>query len=68
MKKPFLWGLLREVHRNENGAVSLETLLIVGAISLPILIFLINVGWPKIKAYFNRGLRDLETGSNQAQQ
>lgn len=52
--------LLRRVHNDEQGAVSLETILIIGAIALPILIFLIKVGWPKIKGYFNQGLQDLE--------
>ena len=52
--------LLRRVHNDEQGAVSLETILIIGAIALPILIFLIKVGWPRIKGYFNQGLQDLE--------
>lgn len=67
MKKPSLWSLLQKVHENEDGAVSLETILIIGAIALPVLIFLIKVGWPRIKTLFNEGLEDLETGSNQAQ-
>jgi hypothetical protein len=57
---PSLRGLLRQIHEDEQGAVSLETILIVGAIALPILIFLIKVGWPRIKSYFNQGLDDLE--------
>jgi len=68
MKIPSLWGLLRKVHADEEGAVSLETILIVGAIALPILIFLIKVGWPRVKGYFNQGLSDLEaerTGATQ---
>lgn len=56
-----LRGLLKQVHADERGAVSLETILIVGAIALPILIFLIKVGWPRVKAYFNQGLQDLES-------
>jgi hypothetical protein len=52
--------LLGRVHRDERGAVSLETILIIGAIALPILIFVIKFGWPKIKQYFNSGLSDLE--------
>jgi hypothetical protein len=67
MKKPSLWNLLRKVHENEEGSVSLETILIVGAIALPILIFLVNVGWPKIKGYFNKGVTDLQGYSDQAQ-
>jgi hypothetical protein len=64
MKKASLWSLLKKVHEDEEGSVSLETILIVGAIALPILIFLIVVAWPRIKGYFNRGLQDLETGSD----
>jgi len=63
-----LVALLRKVHEDEEGAVSLETILIIGAIALPILIFLIRVGWPTIKNYFNRGLQDLQAGADQAQQ
>lgn len=55
-----LRSLLRQIHEDERGAVSLETILIVGAIALPILIFLIKVGWPRVKDYFNQGLDDLE--------
>ena len=60
--------LLRRVHNDEQGAVSLETILIIGAIALPILIFLIKVGWPKIKGYFNQGLQDLEDERDNAVQ
>ena len=41
---------------------------VVGAIALPILIFLIKVGWPRVKAYFNQGLEDLEGERNNAVQ
>ncbi len=67
-KQTSLWSLLRRVHADERGAVSLETLLIIGVIALPILIFLIKVGWPRIKAYFNTGLTNLEAGQQAAQQ
>lgn len=60
--------LLREVHQSEDGAMSLETILIIGAIALPILIFLIKIGWPTIKSYFNKGLTDLTQSADQAQQ
>lgn len=66
MKKPSLWSLLRRVHHSEEGAVSLETILIIGAIALPILIFLIQVAWPRIKNYFIQGMTDLESGSGAA--
>ncbi len=58
--------LLRKVHRDERGAVSLETILIIGAIAIPILIFLIKFGWPRIRDYFNQGLDELEEGSGNA--
>ncbi len=51
--------LWKTIHRDQEGAVSLETILIIGAIALPVLIFLIKVGWPKIKDYFQRGLDEL---------
>ena len=68
MGKASLLSLLRQVHEDEDGAISLETILIIGAIALPILIFLIKVGWPRIKGYFEQGLTDLEEGSSQASQ
>jgi Flp pilus assembly pilin Flp len=67
MKKSSLWGLLRKVHDSEEGAVSIETILIIGAIALPILIFLITIAWPEIKTYFNKGITTLQTGSDAAQ-
>lgn len=67
MKEHGTFGsLLRQVHHDERGAVSLETILIIGAIALPILIFLIKVGWPRVKAYFQRGMDTLEEGSENA--
>ena len=41
--------LARRVHEDERGAVSLETILIIGAIALPILIFLLKWGWPRVR-------------------
>ena len=67
MTKPSYGNLLRKVHQSEEGSVSLETILIIGAIALPILIFLIKVGWPTIKSYFNQGLTDLNAGATAAQ-
>jgi Flp pilus assembly pilin Flp len=59
--------LLARVHRNERGAVSLETVMIVGAIAIPILIFLLKWGWPRIKEYFSTGMGNLESESDNAQ-
>ena len=67
MKKPLL-GILEEVHQDERGAVSLETVLIIGAIALPILIFLIKVGWPMVKTYFTTGMNNLQQDSDAASQ
>ena len=41
--------------------------MIIGAIALPILIFLIIIGWPKIKNYFNTGVTDLAIGLRRGQ-
>lgn len=66
MKKTTMLDILRKIHQDEGGAVSLETILIIGAIALPILIFLINVAWPRVKNYFNNNINTLETDSNNA--
>ena len=47
----FLW-LLKKVHEDEEGGVSIETVLIIAAIALPILIFVVKFAWPQIKQYF----------------
>jgi hypothetical protein len=65
-KKRSLRDVLREVHADQQGVVSLETILIIGAISLPILIFLIKVGWPTVKNYFISGLDELQQGASDA--
>lgn len=59
MKKR-LNNLLARVHNDEKGGVSLETVLIIGAIALPILIFLFLFAWPRVKDLFNDGMDDLE--------
>lgn len=60
MKDISLRNLLKRVHRDERGVVSLETVLIIGAIALPILIILIKFGWPIIWKYFKKGTQDLQ--------
>ena len=67
MKVLSLGEVLRKVHQDEDGSVSLETVLIIGAIALPILIFLINIAWPGIKAFFNKGVQDLQTDAGTAE-
>jgi hypothetical protein len=65
MKPTSLMGLLRKVHQSEDGAVSIETVLVIGMIALPILGWLVWKKWPQIKAYFDQGLGDLEQGGQQ---
>lgn len=60
------WSLLKKVHRDERGAVSIETVLIIAAIALPILIFLIKFGWPRIREWFLRMLGILESSGENA--
>lgn len=55
-----LVDLFRRLDRDEEGAVSIETILIIGAIALPILIFLIKIGWPRIQQYFATKVEELE--------
>ncbi len=61
-----VFNFLRRVHDDQDGVVSLETVLVIGAIALPILIFLIVKAWPTIRGYFNTGLQTLENGRNGA--
>lgn len=57
-----LWKLLKQVHEDKRGGVSIETILIIAAIAIPILIFIIKFGWPRIKTWFNEGMDELEGG------
>ena len=66
MGRFFLGDVLRRVHEDEGGAVTLETILIIGAIAIPILIFLLKIAWPAIQSYFNKGLNDLQTDPDTA--
>jgi len=68
MKQNSMLDLLRKIHEDENGAISLETVLIIGAIALPILIFLLKVGWPMVKQFFNQGVEDLQNNRDAATQ
>jgi Flp pilus assembly pilin Flp len=56
--------LMGKIHRDERGAVSLETILIIGVIAIPILIYIIKFGWPRIRNYFYKGMTDLEGQSD----
>lgn len=58
--------LARRVHRDERGAVSIETVLIIAAIAVPILIFILKFGWPRIKNFFDSGMNDLQGAADNA--
>jgi len=59
-----IWTRLRRtlarLHRDEAGGPSLETILILGAIAIPILIFFMKFGWPRVRNYFDTGLQNLQ--------
>jgi len=59
--------LTRIVRRDEEGAQSLETILIIGAIAIPVLIVILKWGWPRIKTYFEDGMNDLEVQTDNVQ-
>ena len=61
-----LWSLLKRVHSDNRGGVSIETILIIAAIAIPILIFIIKFGWPRIKTWFTEGMDELEGGMDDA--
>ena len=54
-------NLIKRLHQDDRGSVSIETILIIAAIAIPILIFILKFGWPKIKDFFDRGMTDLGT-------
>ena len=62
------WRTLQRLHADERGIVSLETILVVGAIALPILIVIIRYGWPMIWTYFTTGIKDLQSDADSAAQ
>jgi len=68
MKKARWFDLFKRLHEDQSGSVSLETILIIGAIALPVLLFLINFAWPRIRGYFLTNLKDLEDSGAGAQQ
>ena len=56
-------NLLKRIHQDERGAVSIETILVVAAIAVPVLIFVLKVGWPMIRdQIFHKGMEDLMGG------
>ncbi len=64
--RPSVGSLWSRVHHDQRGGVSIETILIIAAIAIPILIFIIKFGWPRIKTWFIRGMDELEGGMDDA--
>ncbi len=59
-----LWRIL---HEDQRGGVSLETVLLLAAVALPILIFVIRFGWPRIREIFLKGIAEMEEAGEEAQ-
>ena len=64
MKKSWWSDLFKRVHEDQRGAVSLETILIIGAIALPCLVFLLRYGWPIIRNMFQTQLQNMDDSVN----
>ncbi len=60
MQKSRWLSLFKRLHEDQRGAVSLETILIIGAIALPCLVFLIKYGWPVIRNMFQTQLQEMD--------
>ena len=43
------------MRRLRRAAVSLETILVLAVIAIPVLVFVIKFSWPAIKGYFVQG-------------
>ena len=65
LQRPTLWRLLQKVHNDERGAISIETILVLAVIAIPILIFILKFGRPKVKEIFEEGLENLEGASDE---
>jgi Flp pilus assembly pilin Flp len=59
--EPSLKKLFKRIHQDERGAVSLETILVVAAIAIPVILFVYKIGWPKIQKLFTDGITNLQT-------
>jgi hypothetical protein len=53
-------ALWKRLHHDERGAITIETVIFLGAIALPVLIFLLKFGWPRIRDGFSDGMERLE--------
>ena len=60
MKKARWFDLFKRLHEDQQGVVTLETILIIGAIALPCLVFLLKYGWPVIRNMFQTQLQEMD--------
>jgi len=57
--KPSWRRLVKQIHEEERGAISIETILVIAVIALPVLAFILKVAWPRIQAYWDKGATDV---------
>ena len=60
-----LGELFKRVHQDERGSVPLETILVIAAIAIPVILFIYKIAWPKIQTMFIEGVDDLTNQSKQ---
>lgn len=57
---------LRRIGADERGAVTIETILLIGAVAIPVLIFLLRFGWPKMRDTFVDGVSRVQVEADRA--
>jgi len=57
---------LRGVHAEERGAVTIETIMLIGAVAVPVLIFLLRFGWPTMRKAFVDGVSQVHVEADRA--
>lgn len=56
----------RRLHSDERGAVTIETILLIGAVAVPVLIFLLRFGWPTMRKTFVDGVSQVHNEADRA--
>jgi len=51
--------LLKKIHADERGAVAVETVLVIAAIAIPVILFMYKIGWPAIREMFETSMDTL---------
>ena len=57
---------LRQFRGDERGAVTVETILLIGAVAIPVLIFLLRFGWPTMRKSFVDGVSQVHSEADRA--